>query len=41
MNTEDLIVDDAAEREKVEHICEIVPDSSIAILSRALGVEAV
>ena len=38
---EDLIVDDAAQREIVEHVRKVMPDRRIAILSRALGVEAV
>lgn len=41
MYTEDLIVDDNRQRQKVEHVGEIVPDIRIAVLSGALGVEAV
>lgn len=41
MYAEDLIVDDNRQRQKVEHVGEIVPHIRIAVLSRALSVEAV
>lgn len=41
MYAEDLIVDDNRQRQEVKHVGEIVPHIRIAVLSRALGVEAV
>lgn len=41
MHAEDLVVYDDAERQKVEHVGEVVPDIRIAVLARALGVETV
>lgn len=41
VDAEDLVVDDAGEGEVVEHVGEMVPDSSIAVLATAFGVEAV
>lgn len=41
MDAEDLVVDNDAKSEKIEHIGEIMPDVCIAILSGALGVEAI
>lgn len=39
--TEDLIINDTAQREIVEHVRKVMPDRRITVLSRALGVEAV
>ena len=39
--TEDLIVDDTAQREIVEHVRKVMPDRRIAVFPRAFGVEAV
>lgn len=33
MNAEDLVIDDNAESQKVEHIREIVPDVCVSILA--------
>lgn len=41
MYAEYLIVDDNTEREEVKHVGEVVPDISIAVLPRTLGVKAV
>ena len=41
MHAEDLVVDDNAEREEVEHVGEIVPDIGVAVLARAFGVETI
>ena len=41
MYAEDLVVDDNRQRQKVKHVGEIVPHIRIAVLSGALGVEAV
>ena len=41
MNAKDLVVDHAGQRQVVEHVGEVVPDRCVAVLSRALGVEAV
>lgn len=41
MNTEDLIVNDNAEGEEVEHVGEVMPYVCVAIFPRAFGVEAV
>jgi hypothetical protein len=41
MDAEDFVVDDATEREVVEHVGEIVPDSWVAVFAAALRVEAV
>jgi hypothetical protein len=41
VDAKDLVVNDAGEREVVEHVGEVVPDSSVAVLAAALGVETV
>ena len=41
VHAEDLIVDYAGEGEVVEHIGEVVPYCRVAVLARALGVEAI
>ena len=41
VDTEDLVVDDHAEGQKIEHIGEIVPDICVAVFAGALGIEAV
>lgn len=41
MNAEDLVVDDDRQREKVEHVREIMPYVRVAVFARTLGVEAV
>lgn len=41
MNAEDLIVDHNAESEEIKHIGEIMPNVCVAVLSGALGVEAI
>ena len=41
VDTEDTIVDDTGEREIVEHVGEMVPHGCVAVLSTALGIEAV
>lgn len=41
MHTEDLVVDDDAEGEEVEHVGEVVPDVGVAVFASAFGVEAV
>lgn len=41
VDAEDLVVDDAGEGEVVEHVGKVVPDSSIAVLAAAFGIEAV
>lgn len=38
---EDFVVNDAGEGEVVKHVGEVVPDSSVAVLAAALGVEPV
>jgi hypothetical protein len=41
VKTEDLVVDQSGKREVVEKICEVFPNVGIAILSKALIIEAV
>jgi len=41
MNAEYLIIDDDTECQKIEHICEIMPDIGVAIFPRTFGVETV
>ena len=41
VNTENLVIDDDAEGEKIEHICEIVPYVGVSVFARAFGVEAI
>lgn len=41
VDAEDLVIDDAGEGEIVEHVGKVVPDSSVAVLATAFGVEAV
>jgi hypothetical protein len=41
MYAEYLVVDDDGEGEIVKHVCEVVPDVRVAVLARALSVEAV
>ena len=41
VNTEDLVVDDTAQGEIVEHVGEVMPDCGVAVFPRAFGVEAV
>ena len=41
VDAEDLVVDDAGEGEVVEHVGEVVPDSSVAVLAAAFCVETV
>lgn len=41
VHAEDLVVDDDRERQEVEHVGEVVPHVGVAVLARALGVEAV
>jgi hypothetical protein len=41
VHAEDLIVDDDGQGEEVEHVGEVVPHVGVAVLARALGVEAV
>ena len=36
-----LIVDDNAQSKEIEHVGEVVPNVGVAILARALGIEAV
>lgn len=41
MDTENLVVDYHTQSEKVKHVGKVVPDISIAILARTLGVESI
>lgn len=41
VNAKYLVVDHNTQREKVEHVCEVVPDIGVTVFSLALGVEAV
>jgi len=41
VDAEDLVVDDAGEGEVVEHVGEVVPNSSVAVLAAAFRVETV
>ena len=41
MHTEDLVVDDDAEGQEVEHVGEVVPDVCVAVLAVAFRVETV
>ena len=41
VNTEDLVVDDTAQGEVVEHVGEVMPDCGVAVFPRALGVKAI
>lgn len=41
VDAEDLVIDDAGEGEVVKHVGEVVPDSGVAVLAAAFGVEAV
>lgn len=41
MYAEDLVIYNDRQCQEVEHVGEIVPDIRVAVLSRALGVEAV
>lgn len=41
MDTEDLVVDDHTQCQKVEHIGEIMPDIRITVFSCTFGVKAV
>lgn len=41
VHAEDLVVDDDRQRQEVEHVGEVVPHVGVAVLARALGVEAV
>lgn len=41
VDAENLVVDDNTEGEEVEHVGEVVPNAGVAVLARALGVEAV
>ena len=39
--TEDLIIDDTAQRKVVEHVRKVMPDRRVAVFPRALGVKAI
>ena len=39
--TKDLVIYHDAERQKVKHVCKVMPDVGIAIFPGTLGVEAV
>lgn len=41
VHAEDLVVDDDRQGQEVEHVGEVVPHVGVAVLARALGVEAV
>ena len=41
MDTEDLVINDDAQSQKIKHISKIVPDISVPVLPRAFGVEPV
>lgn len=41
MDTEYLVVDDHAERQKIKHVGEMMPDIGIAVFPRALGIESI
>lgn len=41
MHAKDLVIYDNTECEEVEHVGEVVPDISVAVFARALGVEAI
>ena len=41
MYTENLIVYNHGQSKEVEHVCEIVPDISVAVFAVAFGVETV
>ena len=41
MHAEDLIVDDHAQGEEVEHISEVMPDVGVAVFPHALSIESV
>ena len=41
VHAEDLVVDDARQRQVVEHVGEVVPYRRVAVFAAALGVEAV
>lgn len=38
---EDLVVDYAGERQVIEHVCEVMPYSRVAVLATTFGVEAI
>lgn len=41
MDAEDLVVDDHAERQKIEHVGKVVPNVGVAVFSGAFCIEAV
>lgn len=41
VDAEDVVVDDDAEGEEVEHVCEVVPHTRIPVFATALRVESV
>ena len=41
MHAEDLIVYDDGERQKVEHVGEVMPDIGITILARAFSIKPI
>lgn len=41
VDAEDVVVDDDAEGEEVEHVCEVVPHTRIPVLATTLRVESV
>ncbi len=41
MDAEDLVIDDHAQGQEIEHVSEVMPDISIAVLPGAFGIEAI
>ena len=41
MHAENLVIDDTGQAQIIEHVCEVVPYCRVAVLSAALGVEAI
>lgn len=41
MDAEDLVINDDAQCQEVEHVCEVVPDIGVSIFTRTLGIEPV
>ena len=41
MYAKNLVVDDHAQRQEIEHVCKVMPDIRIAVLAGAFCVEAI
>jgi hypothetical protein len=41
VDAEDLVINDDTQRQKVKHICEVMPYVGITVLARALSVESI